>query len=219
MGRGLDDPQLVFGDRSAELRGQARTSATLRVGEQMADLGDRQRRDDQADQFSCRNSAQRPWSRPATLNAATSGPVSHKITLTQPRRPPHDRRRSGTCRDRGPGPPGPAGNRSARTGALAWRDASRAQPFRHPGAVLGHTRSVEPGRSRRPADARGHSRLFPAARPTESPLYGPATPSAKRVTPTADRATVQVPAAIGRGTERAAGRARSKCPFRGDVRR
>jgi hypothetical protein len=38
MGSRLDDPQLVFGDRSAELRGQARTSATLRVGEQVAHL-------------------------------------------------------------------------------------------------------------------------------------------------------------------------------------
>jgi hypothetical protein len=42
MGSRLDHPQLVFGDRSAELRGQASTSATLRVGEQVADFGDGQ---------------------------------------------------------------------------------------------------------------------------------------------------------------------------------
>ena len=48
MGSRLDDPQLVFGYRSAELRGQASAPATLRVGEQVADLGDGQRRDDQA---------------------------------------------------------------------------------------------------------------------------------------------------------------------------
>lgn len=43
----LSHPQLVFRQRGAELGGQARTSATLRIREQMADLCDRQRRDDQ----------------------------------------------------------------------------------------------------------------------------------------------------------------------------
>jgi hypothetical protein len=36
------------------------------------------------DQFSRRNAVQRTWSRSAALNAATSGPVSHKIMLTRP---------------------------------------------------------------------------------------------------------------------------------------
>jgi hypothetical protein len=74
MGSGLDDPQLVFGDRSAELGSQARTSATLRVSQQVTDLGDRQRRDNQTGPVLPQDPAQRLWSRSAILNAATSGP-------------------------------------------------------------------------------------------------------------------------------------------------
>jgi hypothetical protein len=50
-----------FGDRSAELRGQARKSATLRVGERAADIRDLNRRDGQAGQLPRRNPAQWPW--------------------------------------------------------------------------------------------------------------------------------------------------------------
>jgi len=45
----------------AELRGQARKSATLRAGERAAGLRDLHRRDGQAGQLSCRNPAQWPW--------------------------------------------------------------------------------------------------------------------------------------------------------------
>ena len=155
------------------------------------------------DQFSRRNSAQRPCSRSAALNAATSGPVSHKITLTQPRRPPHDRHKSGTCHDCGPGPPGPAGNQSARTDVLARQAASQAQPFRHPGAC---PRSYRQSRARIAAlqcTASSATRAIAiapcsaGARPTESWPYGLAAPSAQPAAAITDRAAIHVAAAIG----------------------
>ena len=42
MRRRLDDPQLVVSYGGAEFRSQSGTPAPLRIGEQMADLGDRQ---------------------------------------------------------------------------------------------------------------------------------------------------------------------------------
>jgi hypothetical protein len=41
---GFDDPRFVGGDRGAELGRQARVATPLRIGQQVADLGDRQRR-------------------------------------------------------------------------------------------------------------------------------------------------------------------------------
>src|SRR5262249_25231658 len=44
VGRDFDDPQLVFGDGGAKLSGQAGTSAAEGIRQEVADLGDRQRR-------------------------------------------------------------------------------------------------------------------------------------------------------------------------------
>jgi len=44
MRSGFDHPQFVGGDRGAELRRQTRVSTALRIGQQVADLSDRQRR-------------------------------------------------------------------------------------------------------------------------------------------------------------------------------
>jgi hypothetical protein len=66
------------------------------------------------------------------LNAATSGPVSHKIMRTQPRRPPHDRDTSGTYRGSGQDPPGPATSQPAQTDAAAEERPLLAPPPRHP---------------------------------------------------------------------------------------
>jgi hypothetical protein len=47
MRRHLDDAQLIGADGSAEPGGKLMTPAALRVGQQVADLGDRQRRHDE----------------------------------------------------------------------------------------------------------------------------------------------------------------------------
>ena len=48
MRRDLDDAELVVGDGGAEFSGQAGAPASLRIGQQMTDLGDGKRRDHQA---------------------------------------------------------------------------------------------------------------------------------------------------------------------------
>jgi hypothetical protein len=47
MRRDLDDAELVVGDRGAEFGGQADAPAPLRIGQQVTDLGDGERRDHQ----------------------------------------------------------------------------------------------------------------------------------------------------------------------------
>jgi len=46
--RDLDDAELIVGDGGAEFSGQADAAASLRIGQQMTDLGDGKRRDHQA---------------------------------------------------------------------------------------------------------------------------------------------------------------------------
>jgi hypothetical protein len=89
-------------------------------------------------QFSPRNLTHRAWSRSALLNAATSGPVSHKIMPLRPRQLRHDPHTSGTYRGSGLGPPalqGPDQRGQSRSTLSLGRLIIR-------GHVAAHTRSV-----------------------------------------------------------------------------
>jgi hypothetical protein len=90
------------------------------------------------DQFSRKNAVHRAWSRSAALNAATSGPVSHKIMLTRPRPRRHGRDRSDTCRGYDQGPQARGGSRSEQTDAPVGPEH---RPARLSGDLGAHRRS------------------------------------------------------------------------------
>ena len=65
-------------------------------------------------------------------HAATSGPVSHRITRIRPRRTRRDRDTPGTCRDSCPDQAGRAASRSAQTDVAAAEKRLLAHPPRRP---------------------------------------------------------------------------------------
>ena len=131
MLRDLDDTELVVGDGGAELSGQTDAAAPLRIGQQMTDLGDGKRRDHQARPVPGEE-LHAPGMIPVSLmKAATSGPVSHKITRTLLRWPHPGQGRPGTCHDYGQGPAALSARRQALPGAAEARESHPA-PGLHP---------------------------------------------------------------------------------------
>jgi len=85
MRNGLDDPQLIGGDRGTELGRQLRRPRRCGSASRWQISVTARDGTTNRDQFSCKNAVQRTWSRSAALNAATSGPMSHEVMLTRPR--------------------------------------------------------------------------------------------------------------------------------------
>jgi hypothetical protein len=85
----------------------------------------------------------------ALLKAATSGPVSHKITRTPRHRPHPGQDRPGICRDYGQDPAAPSARRQARPGAAeaqGHRPAPRlASSTRPSSAMTGVNRQIPAG--------------------------------------------------------------------------
>jgi hypothetical protein len=103
----LDDAQLVRRDGGTEPGGKVMTPAALRVGQQVADLGDRKGRHDETGPVLREETDTSLVIFMALLNAATSGPVSQRITRTPLRRPARDPDTRGICRGYGQDRPDP----------------------------------------------------------------------------------------------------------------
>ncbi len=117
MRRDLDDAELIVGDGGAEFSGQADAAASLRIGQQMTDLGDGKRRDYQAGPVAGEELHALGMIAVSLVVGGDKRPVSHKITRTPLRWPHPGQGRPGTYHDYGQGPTGRSARRQARPGA------------------------------------------------------------------------------------------------------